>query len=146
MKVVVDTDGGVVESNNQQSLVKIPYSFKGDVLDITGVTAADIIAAPIGSDLYFGDGSLSIASFVVDAGATVGGSQYGKAKVGISQTDELVGHNLVVRYFKADSNHSDGFSVSGPNLYVDGDGLATGDVIGVAPAGRAVGTRTGFQV
>ena len=43
--IVVDTDGGVVESNSQQSLVKIPYSFKGDVLDISGVTAADVIVS-----------------------------------------------------------------------------------------------------
>ena len=121
------------------------HDFSSFVTVPTLVTAADIIAAPIGSDLYIGDGSLAIANFVVDGG-TIGGSQYGKGKVGISQTDELVGHNLVVRYFKVDTSHPDGYSASGPKFYADGDALATGDVIAVASTGMGVSTQTGFQV
>jgi len=43
--VVVDIDGEIVESNNQQGLVRIPYSFNGDVLDISGVNISDVIVS-----------------------------------------------------------------------------------------------------
>ena len=43
--VVVDIDGEIVESNNQQGLVRIPYSFNGNVLDISGVNISDVIVS-----------------------------------------------------------------------------------------------------
>ena len=43
--VIVDIDGEIVESSNQQGLVRIPYSFNGDVLDISGVSVSDVIVS-----------------------------------------------------------------------------------------------------
>ena len=42
--IVVDIEGETVQSN-QQDLVRIPYSFNGDILDISGISISDIFVS-----------------------------------------------------------------------------------------------------
>ena len=42
--IVVDIEGKTVQSN-QQGLVRIPYSFSGDILDISGISISDIFVS-----------------------------------------------------------------------------------------------------
>jgi hypothetical protein len=105
---------------------------------------ADVIPeADEGSNLYQ-NGTIEVAQFV-DQDLS-GLSTFGKSKVTITQTTQLAGFILKVRYFKQDANNSAGFSASGPVLQIDGDELVSADVTAEAATGGRVSEQTGFQI
>ena len=111
----------------------LPISIEGDAIP----------QADQGSNLYQ-NGTILVTQFV-DQDLS-GLSTFGRSKVTITQTTQLAGYILKVRYFKQDAGNSAGFSASGPVLEIDGDELVSADVTAEAATGGKVSEQTGFQV
>ena len=113
----------------------------------TTVIIDDITTAPLNSDGFISTTeSTEVASFIVPNEGTIGGSQYGKSSVTLSQTTALENHNLIVQFFRHNTDGLYEWVASGASISVDGDILALGDVTATAPTGMGVGDRTGFMV
>ena len=111
----------------------LPISIEGDAIP----------QADQGSNLYQ-NGTILVTQFV-DQDLS-GLSTFGKSKVTITQTTQLAGYILKVRYFKQDANNNAGFSASGPVLQIDGDELVSADVTAQAETGGGISEQTGFQL
>ena len=115
-----------------------PYLTMPVTLDVSTIPTA-----PAGSNL-FANGTVAVAEFTRQDLSSL--SQFGKPKVSIAQTSELVGFVLKVRFFKEDPSSPSGFRASGPMITIDGDALANGEVIGEAISGVGVNSQDGFQI
>ncbi len=120
-------------NDNFNSMISMPIS----------IIYSIIPEANINSDLYQ-DGTLEVMRF--ENKDLSGFNSFGKGRVTISQTNLLQGYILKFRYFKQDSNHSAGFSASGPLFEIDGDLLVNEEQTGTAETGMGVNNRTGFQL
>jgi hypothetical protein len=117
-------------------------SFLETALPIS-IEAGAIPEADQGSDLYQ-NGTTLVTQFADQDLSDL--STFGKSKVTITQTTQLAGYILKVRYFKQDAGNSAGFSASGPVLEIDGDELVSADVTAEAATGGRVSDQTGFQI
>ena len=111
----------------------LPISIEGDAIP----------QADQGSNLYH-NGTILVTQFV-DQNLS-GLSTFGKFKVKITQTTQLAGYILKVRYFEQDADNRAGFSASGPVLQIDGDELVSADVTAQAETGGGISEQTGFQL
>ena len=107
------------------------------------ISAANIPLYETGSDKYY------LASYQViewSSNTPIGGSQYGRPKVTVATTSSLVGHNLLIRFFKYDSSNANNFSSSGPILTIDGDALAQQEQTVQSASGIVVSSQLGYSV